>query len=275
VVDLLGIANNVRLTEGQSRLARQGGLCQVLFEWRGFRIYSYTTMLFVGLSLGLVVGDYAANMAGMASDRVVVTIMLLTVPGLLGARLLFIASHWEIYRRDPRRIWRRSEGGAAMLGGFVLAVAVSWPLLAVMDLPFGAFWDVATFCMLFWLICGRLGCHLHGCCSGKPSSGPLTLYLPDHRGIWRRRVPTQLLEAGWAVLLLLGATALWSQSPFSGALFLGVVAAYAVGRFGLQPMREEQDRLHGLNIQQMLYAVLVGLSLVSLLALWLLQDARL
>jgi phosphatidylglycerol---prolipoprotein diacylglyceryl transferase len=275
VVDPVAVANSTQLERAQSLHRRQGGLRKVLFEWRGISIYSYPAMLYIGLTLGIVAGDYAANLAGMASARVVVAIILLTVPGLLGARLLFIATHWEIYRREPRRIWRRSEGGAVMLGGLVLAVAVSWPLLAAMDLPFGAFWDVATFVMLFWLIFGRLGCLLHGCCSGRPSSGPLTLYLPDHRGIWRRRVPTQLLEAGGAALLLLGATALWSQQPFSGALFLSAVAAYGLGRIALQPMREEHNRLRGLNIQQILCAAIVILSLVSVLALWLLQAARL
>jgi phosphatidylglycerol---prolipoprotein diacylglyceryl transferase len=274
LVDSVAIANSARLERDQSLCGRQGGLRQILFEWRGIRIYSYPAMLYVGLTLGLVAGDYAANLAGMASARVLVAMILLTVPGLLGARLLFIATHWDFYRREPRRIWRRSEGGAAMLGGFVLAVAASWPLLAALELPFGAFWDVATFVMLFWLIFGRLGCLLHGCCSGKASTGPFTLYLPDHHGIWRRRIPTQLLEAGWAILLLLAAAALWSERPFSGALFLSAVAAYALGRIAMQPMREEQDRLCGLNIQQILSAALVALSLVNLLAFWLLQNAR-
>lgn len=275
MVDPVVVTEGVRLRRGPSLRGRHGGLRQVLFEWRGIRIYSYSAMLCVGLTLGVIAADYVATLAGMPSTRVLVAIILLTVPGLLGARLLFIATHWEIYRREPRRIWRRSEGGAAMLGGLVLAVAVSPPLLAAMDLSFWAFWDVATFVMLFWLIFGRLGCLLHGCCSGKPSNGPLTLLLPDHRGIWRRRVPNQLLEAGWAALLLLGATALWSQRPFSGALFLAIVVAYSSGRIALEPMREEQDRFRGLNIQQVLCAVLVALSLVSLLALWFLRDARL
>jgi phosphatidylglycerol---prolipoprotein diacylglyceryl transferase len=274
VVDPVIATSSTPLAPGQSLRGRQGGLRQILFEWRGVRIYSYPAVHYVGLTLGLIAGNYAANVAGMASARVLVAIILLTVPGLLGARLLFIATHWEIYRREPRRIWRRSEGGAAMLGGLVLALAVSSPLLAAMDLSFWAFWDVATFVMLIWLIFGRLGCLLHGCCSGKPSNGPLTLLLPDHRGIWRRRVPTQLLEAGWAALLLLGATALWSQRPLSGALFLSIVVAYSSGRIALQPMREEQERFRGLNVQQVLCAALAALSLVSVLALWLIQDAR-
>ena len=109
---------------------------------------------------------------------------------------------WRAYRREPWRIWRRSDGGAAMYGAVPCMVLASMPLLAVLQLPFGAFWDVATFCILIGMIFTRIGCLLNGCCSGRPSEGRWALLLADHRGIQRRRIPTQLLEAGWAALLL-------------------------------------------------------------------------
>jgi prolipoprotein diacylglyceryltransferase len=195
--------------------------------------------------------------------------------GMIGARLMFVATHWPVYRRDPQRMWRRSEGGAGLLGGFVLAVAASPPLLAAMAIPFGAFWDVGSFVMLIWSIFGRLGCLLHGCCSGRPSAGLLSLHLPDHDGIWCRRFPTQLLEAGLGLVLLASAAALWDERPFPGALFISVVLAFGVGRIALQPMRDEQDRVASVNIQQAVCAALVALSLAALLWLWIGQDARL
>jgi phosphatidylglycerol:prolipoprotein diacylglycerol transferase len=232
-------------------------------------------MMYMGLTLGLVAGNCVANVAGMNSARVFIATLLLAIAGMMGARLMFVATHWAVYRREPQRIWRRSEGGAGMLGGLVLAVAVSPPLLAATAIPFGAFWDVTTFVMLVWSIFGRLGCLLHGCCSGRPSAGPLSLYLPDHDGIWCRRIPTQLLEAGFGLLLLGGAAALWNERPFPGALFISTVLAYGVGRIVLQPMRDEQDRVANVNIHQAVCAALVALSLIALLWLWIGQDARL
>jgi phosphatidylglycerol:prolipoprotein diacylglycerol transferase len=241
----------------------------ILLEWYGIRVYSYPAMLYLGLVFGIVAGNYAANVAGLASDRVFVAMLLLAVAGLIGARLLFVSTHWAIYRREPGRIWRRSEGGAAMQGGLLLAMLVSAPLLWAVGLPFGAFWDVATFTALIWVVFARIGCLLHGCCGGRPSDGRFALNLPNSRGIWCPRVPTQILEGGWAALLLLGAVRGWVHSAFPGALFLAAVAAYEAGRFVLQPTREVQQRIEWLNLPRALSAALVTGSVTSLLILWL------
>jgi prolipoprotein diacylglyceryltransferase len=62
--------------------------------------------------------------------------------------------------------------------------------------------------------------------------------LPDDRGVWERRIPTQLLEAGWAVLVLVGAAIALATRSSPGSIFLGVLAAYAAGRLLLEPTRQ-------------------------------------
>jgi prolipoprotein diacylglyceryltransferase len=242
----------------------------VLLRWHGVRIHSYPACLYVGMVLGLIAGNYAANVSGLDSFDVFVATLLLSVAALLGARLLFVAMHWPIYGRERRRNWRRSEGGAAMQGGLLLAVAVSVPLLAAIGLPLGAFWDVATFTMLIGLVVARLGCLLHGCCGGRPTEQRLALYLPNEHGVWRRRIPTQLLEAGWGGLILLGAVGLWNERPFPGAIFLAAVTAYACGRFVLEPMREHRDRIGALDLQRALAGAIGTVALAGLLIAWLL-----
>src|SRR5215467_940019 len=87
---------------------------RILFQWRGTKIYSYTAMLYLGLVLGVVGGTYFAEFRGLDPKRVYFAIILLIVPALLGARLLFVATHWNQFKGDPRRILRRSDGGAML-----------------------------------------------------------------------------------------------------------------------------------------------------------------
>ena len=55
-------------------------------------------------------------------SRALTATLLLLPPALFGARLLFVIAHWPAYRQEPRRMWRASEGGAAMYGGLLVAV---------------------------------------------------------------------------------------------------------------------------------------------------------
>jgi phosphatidylglycerol:prolipoprotein diacylglycerol transferase len=211
----------------------------VLFHWRAFTVPSYPAMLYFGLVAGVLAGNAAAHAAGLNAWRAYIATLLLIVPALIGSRLLHVAYYWRSYRHNLRRIWNRNEGGCAMYGGFILALVVSIPLLHAFRLSFWAFWDVAEFTILVGMIFARIGCLLNGCCAGRPSTVLGSLCLPNCAGIWKRRIPTQLLEAGWAGVLLVTAMISWPRMPFPGALFLLVTAGYGAGRLMLESAREE------------------------------------
>jgi len=216
----------------------------ILWQWGRVRLHSYTFFLYLGLLFGTFAGHAAARSGGLDARRVVLATLLLLVPALVGARLLFVASHWPLYRRDPRRIWRRSEGGASLYGGLLLAVPISWPLLRMLGLPVAAFWDVASFTMLVGLAFTRVGCLLNGCCGGRPTASRFSVHLPDAHGVWARRVPVQLIELGLALVLLSAATVAWEREQLAGALFLQVMIVYALARLLLDPWRQ-RDGVEG------------------------------
>jgi phosphatidylglycerol:prolipoprotein diacylglycerol transferase len=202
------------------------------------RIPSYTAMLYLGCVAGIFVGAEVAGGKGMSEPRFVFAATALLVPALAGARLWFVLQNLKVYRAEPRRIWRRADGGAALYGGFVLSVAVSVPLLRVAELPFWRFWDAASVTMLVGLIVTRAGCLMHGCCAGRATRGPLGIWLPNDRGEWQRRFPTPILEAAWASIVLTLALVARPSLTFSGALFAVIAGGYGAGRLLLEPTRE-------------------------------------
>lgn len=235
-----------------------------MFTWRGFTVHSYPAMQYVGLVAGVFAANAAAYSANIDPFRTFVATCILLFPALAGARLLFVASHWSVYRQNRSRIWNRNEGGAGQYGGLLLAVPLSVPLLHALDLPFGPFWDVSMFTILVGMIFTRVGCLLNGCCGGRATTSWFSMYLPDVRGVWERRIPTQLLEAAWAVILLAAAIAIWPHLPFPGALLLLVSSGYAGGRLVLESTRASMRHGERFTLHHAVSLLIIALSVAAI-----------
>ncbi len=241
---------------------------RLLFTWRGVRFHAYPTLLYFGLVLGVYAGHAAARAAGLDADRATAATLLLIVPALAGSRLLHVLVHYRLYRRHRLRIWNGQEGGAAMYGGLLLALALSVPLVRLFGLRWGAFWDAGMVTILTGMIPTRVGCLLNGCCGGRPSASRLAVSLPNVRGQWQPRLPLQVFEAAWAAALLGGLVLMWPARPFEGAIFLTGVVGYAAVRLVIEPLREDADRVGPIRLHSAISAVLVAASLSALVALW-------
>jgi phosphatidylglycerol---prolipoprotein diacylglyceryl transferase len=241
---------------------------RILFSWRGQNIYSYPAMLYAGLLAGVFVGAAVAEGSGLSADRFAVAVIALLIPALAGSRLYYVLSRWDIYGHDPARIWRRAEGGMAMYGGFILVVPLSIPLLRALGLPFGGFWDAAVLTILLGMAFTRVGCFLNGCCSGRPSDVWFAILLPDHHGVWQRRIPTQLIEMAFATMLFGVAIMLRGHTPFPGAVFCFVVAAYGLGRWYLESLRDDETGGRDKTLMQVTSILLVIGALAGLIFVW-------
>lgn len=197
-------------------------------------------MLYLGLVFGVLAGNVAAHIAGIDPLRSYFAILILIIPALTGARLLYVALNWKVYRSDPGRIWKRGDGGLVMYGGLPPMLLCSIPLLHAWHLNFGQFWDVSSFTICIGMIFARIGCLLNGCCGGRASNSWFSVYLPNSRGVWEKRVPTQVLEAMCAAVLLISAAFVWRRAPFPGALFLFVTLGYSSARFIMEFARERE-----------------------------------
>jgi phosphatidylglycerol:prolipoprotein diacylglycerol transferase len=132
----------------------------------------------------------------------------------------------------------------------------SIPVLWVLGLDFGTFWDVASFTILTGMIFARIGCLLNGCCYGRCVQGRFAVVLPDAKGKWERRAPTQLLEAITGAILLLLAALSWRWMPFSGALFLIVILGYSAARFAMEYLRDPEPTRGRIGLAQLTSALL-------------------
>jgi prolipoprotein diacylglyceryltransferase len=224
-------------------------------------------MLYLGLLFGVVAGNIVAHATRIDALRVYIATLILIVPALAGARLLYVAAEWRHYRNNLSRIWDRSQGGYIMYGGFPAMLIFSVPVLRALHLGFGQFWDIAIFTILVGMFFTRIGCLLNGCCAGTPTRTWLGFNLPNGKGNWEKRVPTQALESGWAAVLLVLAIIARQSAPFPGALFLLVSAGYACGRI-LMEFARERERGAGFSIAHAISLVISVLSISTLAIYW-------
>jgi prolipoprotein diacylglyceryltransferase len=223
-------------------------------------------MLYLGCVTGVLAGAAVAQARGLEPIRFAVATCVLLVPAFAGARLWFVAVNWPVFRSERGRAWRRGDGGWSVYGGLAGGFIASVPLLAATGIPLWRFWDAAAITMLVGLILTRLGCAMNGCCGGRETSGWLGCWLPDHNNAWRRRVPTQLLEAGWGASVLAGALIMQSRLSFGGMLFAAVVAAYGAGRLVLEPQREPTGPAAGRHANVAASVVLIVAGALALLS---------
>ena len=160
----------------------------------------------------------------------------------------------------------------ALYGGLPLSLILSWLLLRTMRIPIGAYADITAIGLLVGMIFGRFGCLIHGCCCGRETTSRFGVYLPNVQGVWRRRIPTQLLEICLTAGLLLGAVILWNSQPFPGFLFIYSVAGYAAGRYLLEPTREYQERIGKFRLHRIISLTLIALSIMVIVIEFLVRS---
>jgi phosphatidylglycerol:prolipoprotein diacylglycerol transferase len=215
------------------------------------------------MAAGVASGVFFASRAGLPVDRTYLGYLLLLVPALLGARVLHLLKHWGHYRARPDLILSRTDSGLALYGGLILSLLLSWPLLAALKLPAAPFWDGGAVVILVGMTFAKVGCHLNGCCAGRPTTSRWGVSLRRDRGRVRR-TPTQLLESLLAVMLLAILVPLSPRLGFSGALFWCACLGYATGRFFLEGMRESFDRKRRFNSNRWISVVLAGCAAAAL-----------
>jgi phosphatidylglycerol:prolipoprotein diacylglycerol transferase len=237
---------------------------RVLFRIRGIPIHSYPAMLYAGLVAGMIAGNYLAHSTGLDRFRVFVASIILTIPAIGGARVLHVIQRWSYYRDHKSLIWDLQQGGMAQYGGILLAVPLSVPLLSALGLPFGLFWDLGGVTILTGMVFTRIGCLLNGCCSGRETESRFSLWLPNRKGEWKQRFPTQLLEAGWALLLVSTTFLMWGRLPFEGASFVFDAGGYAVGRLAFESLRDLGQSRSRFTLHHAISLLIIGLSLAAI-----------
>jgi prolipoprotein diacylglyceryl transferase len=228
-------------------------------------IRAYALCIITGIIAALIIGDRRWVARG-GEQGVIYDIALWTVPfGLIGGRLYHLMTDWRTYFAEGGagigaavRIW---DGGLGIWGAVALGGVGAWIGCRRHGIPLPAFGDAIAPGIILAQAIGRLGNYFNQELYGRPTDLPWGLEIfqrSDGSGVVNPHLlngvstgqvyeivhPTFLYELLWNLLVFF--LLLWADRRFRlghGRLFALYVAAYCVGRFGVELMRSDTATL--------------------------------
>lgn len=224
-------------------------------------IRAYALCIIGGIIAALMIGD--RRWAARGGERgVIYDIALWAVPfGLVGGRLYHLMTDWRTYWGEggagtaaALRIW---DGGLGIWGAVALGAVGAWVACRRRGIPLPAFGDAIAPGIILAQAIGRLGNYFNQELYGRETTVPWGMEIFYRRdstgmvdvhsldGVSTGQVaavvqPTFLYELVWNVLVFLFLIYIDRRFKIGhGRLFAAYVAAYCVGRFWVELLRDD------------------------------------
>ncbi len=219
----------------------------------GLLVPDYALLLAVGIVLTVALTVERAERSGLDPGQAFRVCLVTIGAALVSSRLYVVAQHWDWYRASLADVLWSWDGGVASYGAYVggalgAIAAARWQRLAP-----SRFLDACGPAVPLLIVLGRVGCFLGGCCHGQISDVPWAVRFPEgsdayvlhleHGLVGRGDAlslpvhPTQLYEAGWAVVLFSVLAWYDKRRRHDGTSFAWLFVLYPVGRFLIEFLR--------------------------------------
>jgi len=145
---------------------------------------AYSTLYVLAWVVALALGTVIAWRRGLPWRRALLLYGGALIVGIIGARLLDLATNWGVYAQDPAQIFGLQFRGFSLYGGFILALAAGALLSLALRLPLWRLADSAVPAIVAGVVLMRTGCFLKGCCFGTVTSVPWGVTFPTGSPAW-------------------------------------------------------------------------------------------
>jgi phosphatidylglycerol:prolipoprotein diacylglycerol transferase len=239
----------------------------ILLSWHGF-------FTLLGVMAGVTLSVQLAKASNINPDYVYNTAIWGVLAAIIGARLVHVIDHIDVYISDPLRIFAIYQGGiaiwGAVLGGFLGGVLYT----KIVKYPTWHLADIAAPGLILGMAIGRIGDIINGEHCALVSQAPWAFVythigspavychmsspsLPMH--------PAIVYEMIWDIVVLGVLMLFRGRIAPTGMSFVAMLSFYAIGRFFISFLREDRIWFLGLQESQVI-CILVLIVAVPLLA---------
>lgn len=240
----------------------------VAFTIFGVEIYWYGVIIAAAFALAVVFGLFKAKKVGLDSDRVIDVIIVGFIGGIIGARLYYVAFKFDDYKDNLLKIFDIREGGLAVYGGLILAVAAGILMCKIRKVKILPMLDIAVMGFLLGQGIGRWANFVNVEAYGSPTALPwgmssesISSALADSYAVPVNGVltvhPTFLYESLWCLLGFVLVNIYFKHRKYDGQIFLMYGVWYGAERFFVEGLRTDSLYVGPLRVSQIVSGVIV------------------
>jgi len=225
----------------------------IAFKLGPLTVHWFGVMIALAFLAGMWTAVRRAPRAGIAGELIAdLVVPWLLLGGVLGARLLYIATYWhDSFAGQPWwEVFMIQRGGLVFYGGLVGASLASIIFARIKKIPLWRLADILAPSIALGSMFGRIGCLMNGCCYGRACDLPWAIRFPEDNPAHPPTYlvhPTQIYDALLNLGLYLGLAWLFRRRKFDGQVFAIYLMCYAVTRSIVETFRGDysDSHLHG------------------------------
>ncbi|MCK4352783.1 prolipoprotein diacylglyceryl transferase [candidate division WOR-3 bacterium] len=245
-----------------------------------FKMNPWGTMIVIAFISAILVAIIRAKKYKIPPKRVRAVlhfVVLVIIAGFVGARLLCVFEHLNLFLQNPRDIFSIRRGGLSWYGGLLFAFICGFWCHKIRKLPVRVTLDILAPGIALGFFFGRMGCFLRGCCFGKPTQVPWGVVFPSDSyasmvyGGQVKIHPTQLYSslAGLISFFILLAIERKIKLKLRGLLFFSFLILYGLWRFIIEFFKYHELIPYLAEWFNLWQALSVGLVILGVAMIWL------
>lgn len=243
----------------------------VAFSIGGFDIRWYGILIATGMTLGILIANYNCKWREVDYDNLL-NIVLLSIPiGIIGARFYYVIFELDNYKNNIIDAFNIRNGGLAIHGGLIFAIATALIYTRRKNLSFIKFADVAAPSIILAQALGRWGNFFNQEAHGDAVSYEFIKHFPmfiqkgmNINGVYYN--PTFLYESTWNIMVFIILMILIRKSKKNGIVFFTYIGLYSIGRFVIEGMRTDSLMLGSIRVAQLVSLTGVAVWIIFMVA---------
>ena len=221
-------------------------------------IHYYGLIITLGLVLAVVYSCRRSKEFGVTEDDILDGVLWVAPFAILCARAYYCIFSWDHYAKNPISLLYIWEGGLAIYGGVLGAVAGVIVFCKIKKIKIATVLDLVLMGFLIGQSLGRWGNFFNREAFGAETDSFFRMGLLNEKtGITTYYHPTFLYESVWNALGYVILHFLSKKREFDGQIALGYAFWYGLGRFFIEGLRTDSLYIPGteLRVSQLLAAL--------------------